>query len=53
MKTSIITLILCVFFTLNMIASIGLVSADTVVEKWGVFELTISDTNIYNNPPSF
>jgi Domain of unknown function (DUF5060)/Secretion system C-terminal sorting domain len=41
---------LILFFTATSLGSTVLVSADTLIEKWGVFELTVSDDGNYSNP---
>jgi len=50
MKTIFSSLFLSFVFSANLFGSTVLISADTLTEKWGVFELTISDSHVYNNP---
>ena len=50
MKTIFTSLFLSFVFAANLFGSAVLVSADTLTEKWDIFEITVSDTNVYNNP---
>jgi len=50
MKTIFASLFLSFVFSVKLFGSAVLVSVDTLTEKCDIFEITVSDTNVYNNP---